>query len=66
MLAVWGTSDEMCPYEDVRAFVEAARSARLDAELVTLDGASHFFVFNNPAARAQASERVVAFLARWR
>lgn len=66
ILALQGTSDEMCPYEDVEAFVHAAQSARLDAELVTLDGASHFFVFNNPPARARASERAEAFLARWR
>lgn len=66
ILAVQGTGDQICPYEDAKAFVVAAQSAGLEADLVTLEGASHFFVFNNPPARAQANARVAAFLARWR
>lgn len=66
MLLLHGTSDEMCDYADTQAFAEAAVSAHVDAKLVTLEGASHFFVFNNPPARSRAIEEVTAFLTRWR
>lgn len=66
MLLLHGTNDEMCDYADTLGLAEAAASAHVDAKLVTLEGASHFFVFNNPPARSRAVEEAVAFLARWR
>ena len=66
LLLLHGTSDEMCEYADTEGFAAAASSAHVDAKLVTLEGASHFFVFNNPPARNRASEEAAAFLARWR
>lgn len=66
MLLLHGTNDEMCDYTDAQGFVTAAGAAQVDARLVTLEGASHFFMFNNPPARNRASEEAAAFLARWR
>jgi acetyl esterase/lipase len=39
---VHGTDDDQVPYRLAPAFVEAARAAGDDADLVTLDGAGHF------------------------
>ena len=64
MFAVHGDADEMCPYADTAAFVKVARGAGVDAELLTLPGAPHFFAFRSPDARARAAERIERFLER--
>lgn len=66
IMALHGTNDEMCRYGDVQTFINAARDNQIDANLVTLDEATHFFPFNNPRARGFASEQAAAILARWR
>jgi acetyl esterase/lipase len=64
VLAVHADGDESCPYSDTSAFVTAARKAGIDAELVTLAGASHFFPFRSPDARARAADAIGRFLER--
>jgi len=64
--AVHGEADEMCPYSDTTAFVTAARDAGVDVELLTLPGATHFFAFRSPDARARAAEAIERFLERRR
>lgn len=65
-LAVHGDADEMCPYADTAAFVTASRAAGVDSELVTLPGATHFFAFRSPEARARATEAIDRYLERRR
>lgn len=65
-LAVHGDADEACPYPDTAAFIDAARSAGTASELVTLPGATHFFPFRAPEARARAAEAIAQFLERRR
>lgn len=60
-LAVHGDADEMCPYSDTAAFVQAAKHAGVDSELLTLPGATHFFAFRSPEARARAAEAIEHF-----
>ena len=64
MLAVHGEADESCPYSDTAAFVTAARTAGIDAELLALPGATHFFLFRSPEARARAADAIGRFLER--
>ena len=64
MFAVHGDADEMCPYSDTADFVTAARAAAVDAELLTLPGATHFFAFRSPDARTRAAEATERFLER--
>jgi acetyl esterase/lipase len=66
MFAVHGDADEMCPYSDATTFVKAAQAAGVDVELLTLPGASHFFAFRSPDARARAAEAIERFLERRR
>ena len=69
MLAVHGDADEMCPYADTAAFVDAARAAQAagtGSELLTLPGATHFFPFRSPDARTRAAQAVTQFLERRR
>jgi len=65
-LAVHGDADEMCPYAETAAFVKAAKEAGVDAQLLTLPGATHFFPFRSPEARARAAEAIEQFLDRRR
>jgi acetyl esterase/lipase len=65
-LAVHGDADEMCPYADTAAFVKAGRDAGVDSQLLTLPGATHFFPFRSPEARARAAEAIEQFLERRR
>ena len=66
MFAVHGEADEMCPFSDTTAFVKAARDAGVDVELLTLPGATHFFAFRSPDARARAADAIERFLERRR
>jgi alpha-beta hydrolase superfamily lysophospholipase len=66
MLAVHGDADEVCPYGDIAALIKAARAAGVDAQLLTLPGATHFFPFRAPDARAPAAEAIEQFLDRRR
>ena len=66
MFAVQGDADEMCPYSDTTAFARAARDAGVALELLTLPGATHFFPFRSPDARARAAEAIESFLERRR
>jgi len=66
VLAAHGDADEMCPYSDTAAFIEAARAAGTGPELLTLPGATHFFPFRSPDARTRAAEAVARFLERRR
>jgi len=65
-LAVHGDADEMCPYAETAAFVKAAKDAGVDAQLLTLAGATHFFPFRSPESRARAAEAIEQFLDRRR
>ena len=65
-LAVHGDADEACPYADTVAFVTAAKNTGVDAELVTLAGATHFFPFRSPDARTRAADAIERFLGRTR
>jgi acetyl esterase/lipase len=56
----------MCPYSDADAFVKAARGAGVDAQLLALPGATHFFPFRSPHARVRAAEAIDRFLERRR
>jgi acetyl esterase/lipase len=64
--AVHGDADEMCPYSDTATFLKAAREAGVDVEFLTLPGATHFFAFRSPDARARAAEAIERFLERRR
>ena len=66
MIVVHGDADEMCPYSDADAFVKAARGAGVDAQLLALPGATHFFPFRSPDARVRAAEAIDRFLERRR
>jgi acetyl esterase/lipase len=62
MFVVQGDADEMCPYSDTATFVKAAVRAGVEVEFLTLPGATHFFAFRSPDARARSAEGIARFL----
>lgn len=65
LLAVHATGDEYCEYSDLKSFVESYQSAGNDAELSTVEGASHFFGFYYKPGLAQAQAAIASALRRW-
>lgn len=64
-LVIQGADDEYCAYSDAKAFVERSRAAGNDAELSTVEGASHFFPFYHRPGQEQLRAATEAALVRW-
>lgn len=65
LLALHGTADEYCPFDDMERFVAAYQAAGNAAELVAIEGAPHFFGFFHRPGQARMREALAAALRRW-
>lgn len=62
---VQAREDEYCAYGDAQAFVDRSLAAGNAAQLVTVEGAGHFFGFYYPPGQRQLRDAVADALRRW-
>ncbi len=65
VLSVHAVGDEYCSYEDMTRFADRSRGLGNEIELVSVEGASHFFGFYHPEGQRLQRAAIEAALSRW-